>query len=106
MQLQSQPHWQSVLEDPFDQLPRLQPLPFSFRIIEDRGKQDLVHAFVQVVFIRKFPRELVIAPRGDDKFHFVVPTKRLQVPHLKRLSLAGIWALHIDDLDDVLEDGR
>src|SRR5207245_5834601 len=71
VQLQSQPHRQAVRQDPFCQLARLQPRPFSLWIFKHRRQQNLSYALCQSMLSREFAREFVIPPRGEHEFHFI-----------------------------------
>src|SRR5690348_870792 len=69
VKLQAEPDLQSVLKHPLNQLPRLQPAPFSIGIIVNGREQDPAHPFGQPVLTAKFARELVVFAAGNDKFY-------------------------------------
>src|SRR5579863_2953158 len=62
VQLQTQPHRQSVRQNPFHQRARLQAFPLAFGIGERRRKQHLLHAIRQRMFARKIARKFIVAP--------------------------------------------
>src|SRR5262245_41028382 len=65
MQLQSEPHRQSVLENPFHEFSRFQTLPLAFRIVKHRRKQHLPHSADQPMLPRELPRKLIIPTRPN-----------------------------------------
>src|SRR5580704_7766669 len=101
VELQAEPDGEIVGEDPFDQLLWIEPLPFSFRVVEHRREQYLANAVGELMFLRKFAREFVVLARRNHEFHFVVVAEQIEISILKRIRRAGIGALHIDDFDDV-----
>src|ERR1700676_996498 len=89
VQLQSQPHRQTIRKNPPHKRARLKSLPFPRRIIKPRQKQTLPHAFRQPMLRRKLPRKLIIPPRRKHKLHFVLRVQHLKIPYLERVRLAG-----------------
>src|SRR6266436_2051119 len=101
VQLQSQPHRQTISKDPFGQRARLQPLPFPFRVFKHRREQNLLHTPRQSMLQREVARKFIIAPRRKHEFHFVLLRQRLEIPHIKSIRLSRVRALYIHDLDDL-----
>src|SRR6267378_1790158 len=100
VQLQSQPHRQSVSQYPLHQHARLEARPLPLRIFEHRREQNLFHPPRQAVLRRKLARKLIIAPRGQHELHFIVFRQRLEIAHLEGIRLARIGTLHVHNLDD------
>src|SRR5262252_1534382 len=63
VQLQSQPHRQAIRQDPFRQLARLEPGPFSLWIFKHGRKENFSYTPCQRVLLREFARKFVIPPR-------------------------------------------
>src|SRR5579862_9527820 len=98
MQLQAESHGQSVGENPFDELARIQSRPTARGVLEDRREQHLVHARRELVALRELPCEIVIPAAGDHKLDFIFLVDRVEVGEVECVRLAGIRAFHIDDL--------
>src|SRR6266403_2210051 len=101
VQLQSQPHRQTIGKNPFGQRARLKPLPLPFRVFKHRREQNLLHAPRQSMLQHEVARKFIIAPRRKHEFHFVVLRQRLEIPHIKSIRLSRVRALYIHDLDDL-----
>src|SRR6266446_4271441 len=101
VQLQSQPHRQTIGKDPFGQHARLQTLPFPFRVFKHRREQNLLHAPRQSMLQREVARKFIIAPCRKHEFHFVLLCQRLEIPHLECIRFTGVRALDVHDLDDL-----
>src|SRR6266404_2444475 len=101
VQLQSQPHRQTIDKNPFGQCARLKPLPLPFRVFKHRREQNLLHAPRQSMLQHEVARKFIIAPRRKHEFHFVVLRQRLEIPHIKSIRLSRVRALYIHDLDDL-----
>src|ERR1700687_1979377 len=99
VQLQTQPHRQTVSQNPFHEHARLEARPLPLWIFEHRRKQYLFHPLRQAVLQRQVARKFIIAPRGKHELHFIVFGQPLEIPHLERIRLARIGTLHVHNLD-------
>src|SRR5215467_2311594 len=102
VQLQSQPHCQTIRQDPFRQLAWFEPRPFALWVFKHGRKQNLSHTPRQPVFAREFACEFVIPSRRKHEFRLVVFRELCKIVPVKSIRLARIRAFHVNNLDDIL----
>src|ERR1700675_2466284 len=86
-------------------------------LLETSGERPLARVPKQVIKIvdvkcphsgepDTFALENLEALQSHDELKFIVRLERFQILECEGIWFAGMWALHIDDLDDLLRDPR
>src|SRR5580692_2400012 len=104
MQLQSQTSGNVVREHPLSEFARIEQtvraVTCATRVLaEGRRKQHCVEPSIQNMPRHKITGEFVVCSAAQHEFNFVDRIEGVQVLNVKTVSLAGIRALHVHDLD-------
>src|SRR5271157_14840 len=102
MDLKSQPRSQPVRQHPLGKLLRINQavrrIANTCCILAKRGRENhRSDSRAELMLSDKFPREFVIAPAGNHKFHLVVGYECAQILYAESVTLAGVGTLHIHD---------
>src|SRR5271156_2521669 len=68
-------------------------------LTEGRREYDGADSRTQIMVSGEPAGEFVILPAGDDELHLVARAKPLQILQVEGAALAGVWALHIHNLN-------
>src|SRR5579875_217285 len=105
VQLQPEANRQSMRQNPFREMARIQPIPAARRVREYRRKNHLTNPRRQPVPGNEIAGEIIIAAAGNHEFNFVLFVQCAEVGHVESAAFAGIRAFHVDNLNDFLRQG-
>ena len=103
MDLQAETHVQSVFQDPFGELLRIEQavrrVAGAARVFAKRRREDdRVHTVNEIVFAGEVAGEFVIGTVHEDELDLIAFGHCIEVLEFKGVGCAGVWTLHVDDL--------